>query len=417
MLSFFSITWNGVRLIGIEPGQVLLALAAAALALDALRKRQTVGLPRAMIFGALLMVLAGALSTLLPVGANYLAGRMVIINPALVGLVAVNSNNLIQLAKFEVALLGVPLAVLFLRPSIAESRRLAGAWALSAVVSAVVAVTDASGHTSISTQLLGYVDASGRESGLTAQPNHLSVSMALAAPVLLLWIVQGRPRVKLFGVFALGIIAYASLLAGSRGGFGGLVLAAVLFILVTPRLRLPALVFGVPMVLFLGCIAILFLASVLSTIATDIRLSGNLGAASDVGHVLLLQQAIADWHQSPIFGIGFDYLTSANEVHLELLAGGGLMALLGFVIYWTTVLRRGLVARRLDPGLASALFAVVITFLALNFLESPVSDAYLYVPAALLVSMAALQRRGTAAAPRSDPQRVDVDPSLGVPRP
>ena len=302
------------------------------------------------------------------------------------------SGNLTQLAKFEVALVGVIVAVILLRPSIADARRLAGAWVISALVSAAVAASDANGHTSISAHLFGYVDVNGRQAGLSVQANDLAVSMAIALPALLFWMVHGSAWIKIAGALGLGLVVYGSLLAGSRGGFAGMLVAVVLFVLLTPRLRFPSLLFGIPLLVFAACIAVLAFPSVLTTIATDIRLAGSLGAASDIGHAVSLQQGLLDVQQSPIYGIGFDHLTEATEVHLQLLASGGVLALVGYLVYWFTVIRAATVARHVDPALATALLVSVLTFLFLNFAENQVAVTYLYVPAAILVSLAVLQR-------------------------
>lgn len=119
---------------------------------------------------------------------------------------------------------------------------------------------------------------------------------------------------------------------------------------------------------------------------------GELGAASNAVHGLYLQQGLLDIQQSPIYGIGFDHLTEATEVHLQLLAAGGLLGLVGYLVYWFTVVRAGVAARHVDPALATALLVSVLTFLVLNFVENQVADTYLYIPAALLVSLAALPR-------------------------
>ena len=172
-----------------------------------------------------------------------------------------------------------------------------------------------------------------------------------------------------------------------------MLVAAASFVLLTPRLRLPVAIFGIPLVLLAGCVAILAFPSALSTIATDIRFAGDVSAASNVGHVLGLQQGLLDVQQSPLYGIGFDHLTEATEVHLQLLAAGGVLALVGYLMYWFTVIRAGFVSRHVDVALGSALVASVLTFLALNFVENQVANTYQYVAAALVVGLATATSR------------------------
>ena len=201
-LSFLSLSWTAVRVGGFEPGQILLGLAVAVLGFDALQARRSVHVPGGMLVGAVIIAAAGLLSAVFPVSAAYINARYD--PPGPLGIAPLGgSGNLIQLAKFEIALVGIILAVLLLRPSIAETRRLACAWVVSALASAAVAASDASGHTSISAHLLGYVDINGRQAGLSIQANDLAVSMAIALPALLLWLVHGSARTKVTGAFGL----------------------------------------------------------------------------------------------------------------------------------------------------------------------------------------------------------------------
>jgi hypothetical protein len=419
-LSFLSISWNAVRIKGLEPGQILLGLAAGVLALDAFRTRESpFHVPVGMVIGAGLILLAGLLTAILPPSPGYIAARFVVPNPeVLYGNAVVGGDNLTQLGKFEIALIVVILTVLLLKPTIAEARRLAGCWAVSALISAAVAVSDASGHTSISTQLLGFVDTSGRQAGLSEQANHLAVAMAIVVPIVLYWLVHGRGWLKVAAVFSLGLVGYGALLAGSRGGFVGVLLAGALFILMTPRLRVKVAVIGIPLLLLGACVMALAFPAVLSTIATDVRLAGDSdsSASSDVLRSLAAQQALLDVQQSPVWGIGFDHLNEATEVHLQMLAAGGVLALVGYIVYWITVLRKALVARFVDTPLTTALVASVLTFLLLNFVENQVADTYLYVPAALLVALATMRSRDlvdeSPAQPKAPPVRRPVAPAF-----
>jgi hypothetical protein len=125
-------------------------------------------------------------------------------------------------------------------------------------------------------------------------------------------------------------------------------------------------------------------ASLFAAIAAESRLAGGFGAESDYARSLLQQQGLLDFQLSPIYGIGFQYLDSAHEVHLQLLAAGGLIALLGYVVYWWSAARMGFKATKVDQLLAPLLCASIISFLVINFVENQVADLYLYVPVALL---------------------------------
>ncbi len=406
MLSFLAIGWNAVRIDGVQPGQGLLAAAVAVLALDALGLRRIGRLPRGMPFGAALIGLAGLLTAIFPPSLAYIAGRFDVSNlGAAYGQVAVVGGNLTQLAKFEAALLGIVIAVLLVRPSVAEVRQLASAWAVSVLVSAIAAASDASGRT-VSARTCSASSISSADSGAqVAQSNHLAVALALAMPVVLFWIVHGKRIAKIFGVAAFGLVAFGSYLAGSRGGFVGVLVAVALFALMTSRIRLKAMLIGTPFLVAVVCMALVASPALFATIATDLRLAGNLGSASNAIHALALQQGILDVQQNPIFGIGFDHLTGATKVHLQLLAAGGIIALGGYLIYWLSVFRASLRARVVSPALGSVLLASMLTFLMLNFVENQVATL-IYVPAALLVGLAALQQMEAPAREPASVRRV-----------
>lgn len=420
VLGLVAVSWNAVRVGPLEPGDALLLAAAFALALDALRRRRAPWMPALMLGGAALIAASGLLTALAPPSASYLGARTLFPNPYVVyGLHSLTSDgNLVSLGKFLVALVLLPMMVQVLEPSSREVRVLAGAWAISALVSAGVAVLDATGHTHISASLLGYVPGGGRQAGLSIQPNHLAVALILATPVVLSWLRSTSRAVRFVSVPALLVLAAGVLLTSSRGGFVGLLIAAGLTIVLVPELRPSPRVLAV--VLPLGCMALLGLgASLLPELATQSRLAGGLADLSNAQRAILQAQAIADFSVSPIHGIGFDHVDEAHQVFLQLLAAGGVIGLLGYATYWIGVLRTALLARRVDPNIASALLVSSLCFLALNLVENQVTDRYLYVPAALIVGLAALRRRAevsttarVASAP-SRPTPLRVPPPLG----
>lgn len=400
VLALGAISWNAVHIGPLEPGDALLLVAAFALAIDALRRRRAPWMPALMLCGAGLIAASALLTALAPPSASYLSGRVSFPNPYVIyGLHSLTSDgDLVSLGKFLVALLLLPMIVQVMEPSRREIRVLAGAWAFSALISAGVAILDASGHTHISADLLGYVPGGGRQAGLSIQPNHLAVALILTTPVVLSWVRSASRVMRLVALPALLVLAAGVLLTSSRGGFVGLLIAAGLTIILVPELRPSPRVLAV--VLPLGGMALLGLgASLLPELATQSRLAAGLGDLSDAQRALLQTQAIADFSVSPIHGIGFDHVDEAHQVFLQLLAAGGVIGLLGYATYWIGVLRTGLFARRLDPNIASVLLVSSLCFLALNLVENQVTDRYVYVPAALIVGLAALRRRAAESSP------------------
>ena len=229
-LSFVTISWNGVYIGGFQPGDLILAPTTAAAVVYLCQARQGFRIPKGLFAGAALIGLAGVLSALFPPAQQYLNSRY---SAPTLGIVA-TSGDLTQLFKFEIALVVIVVIVGLLHPTTEEMQRLANAWAISALLSASVAITDAAHVTHISQSILGYVDTSGRQSGLSAQENHLALALLLAAPVIVGSLARPSIRAKTVGACALAVLTDGMLLSGSRGGFVVLVFGLGLASLLAP---------------------------------------------------------------------------------------------------------------------------------------------------------------------------------------
>lgn len=405
-LGLITVSWNAVRIGPFEPGDLFLLGAAILLFFEGLRHRHAPWLPALMLLGGALIATSCLLTALNPPLASYLSGRVQFVNPYVVyGLHSLTTgNNLVQGAQFLIALVLLPVVVQLLRPTSREVRWLAGMWALSALLSASVAIGDATGFSHVSSDLLGYVVGGGRYAGLSIQPNHLAVALILVTPVVLGWVASRSTALRVLSVPAVLVLFAGVLLTGSRGGLVGMLLAAGLTIVLVPALRPSPRVLAVVLPV-LGLVVLGVGASVLADIANQSRLAAGLGDLSDAQRSVLQSQAIADFSLNPLHGIGFDHIDEAHQVFLQLLAAGGVTGLAGYGLYWIGVLRAGFFARRFEPGLASVLLVSAVSFLAISLVENQVTDRYLYVPAALLVGLAAV-RRPAAVASRTSSQVV-----------
>ncbi len=129
----------------------------------------------------------------------------------------------------------------------------------------------------------------------------------------------------------------------------------------------------------------------------DRLVGGASGARSDHERHALLLQARTDFLHSPLFGIGPRVVNEAHDVYLQLLASGGVIALASFLVFvggLVLALRSGL---RVDRRLALACGAATGTWLLVGVVENQLVEPYLYVPAGLLVGLAALARRARLA--------------------
>jgi hypothetical protein len=392
---FATASWNAVYFHGLQLCDWFLLAAAMATALDVLSRPEVLRLPPPGIWvGGLLIALAGIWTAVFPASAAYLSHRY---NPiSNLPLLGAGGGNLEQLAKFEIALLAVPAVVLAARPALREIRSLADCLVFAGVASSFVALTDKLGYTHINARLVGAIDISGRESGLTQAPNHLAVAIVLAIPLGAALAARRRS----IGWASVVMLLVGLYLSGSRGGLVAGVAALPATLLVIQRTRNS--LFWVVSATLVGIAAF---APDLSRLAGSTRLSSGGAVESDLLRRQLLQQALHDWAHSPLHGIGFAEITSAHEGHLQLLAAGGLCAFVGFVVYMGSALRRMAAASHADEVLGRALAVSTVAWLALMFVENQLTNVYLYAPIGLILALAEHNQRSADAGRLTAPTR------------
>lgn len=377
-------TWNAVQVRGVAPSDLLLLSALGLLALDALARHQKVPLRPLVAVGAALVASAGLWSLLSPVSDTYESLRIV---PASdVGVPRnLGPGDATQLVKFLVALVAVPIALQIADRSAGRLRAVAASWLASSVVSSLVALTDEGGVTAVSTGLRGAVDVTGRQAGLSSQPNHLAVGVALALPFALLWALRGRGAARVLAAGSVPLLLGGALVSGSRGGVAAcLVALTVLAVHLTRKDARHVLVLVACSLLLLSLTWQRTLDALIGT-----RLTGESAQRSDSERLLLLGQAWRDFVHSPVHGVGFEHINAAHQVQLQLLSAGGLLALTGYALYILGVLSSVRAASRGDAMLTAAAITSVITWLLLGLVENQLIDRYLYIPAGVLLALAA----------------------------
>jgi hypothetical protein len=402
-------SWNAVIFHSVRPTDAILVLALVILGADGIMSQKLSGLPRQLVMGSVLIAVAGLFSEFQPPSAEYLSTRLNFVSARVTfGNFEAKQHNLTELAKFEVALVAVPLVFVLLRPALRELRQLASAFLVSVLISCVVAMTDQANLTHISTKLVGYESHSGREAGLTLHSNYLAASCALAVPVAALWLTDRTTRRRAAGVTAIAIILVGTLLTGSRGGAVGvaLALAVSLFVLRGARWVLVVGAVIVPIVLIATYNQ---LSNVTQFVLTRTRISGATSAqVASASRAVLRNQGFADFGYHPLQGIGYQVISQAQEVHIGLLAAGGLLGFVGWVIYiWGAVLRIR-PARKADLQLAQAMAITIFTWLILNFVENQVTDRFLYIPSGIVLALA----RIGASSPSETPEVAAPPPVL-----
>jgi hypothetical protein len=393
LLGFVFVPWNAVQVQGLPLSDLLLLPASGVLILDAVASRAAPLLPAPLKIGVALFVAAGFLAALDPPGSTYLSGRVqtISVQQIALGASARSSSDLLELAKFLVAVLVLPLAAsLAVRGAPQRAIRLGCAWLLGIMVSAIISVTDENGITHVSSSLLGFTDVSNRQPGLSSQPNHLGVQCVIAAPLALMLLLQaGRRR-----WFAMGWVVAASggiYASASRGAAVAAIVAVVLVIIGQPRVRRHGSAITAVAAL---AVATLSVNGVFRPLFVKLRLSGN-GAstsASDAARALVRHQAILDFYHRPIFGIGFGYIDDAHAIYLQLISAAGVIGALAFVVYVGGTLKLAWTGVRIEQELVRALAICTMAWLVIGLVENEVADQYLYVPIALISALWACQQ-------------------------
>lgn len=393
ILGCAALPWSEIEVHGVPFGDYFLIPGGCLLVLESLRSRFALFTP--MVVGGIIIGVAGVLNTFLPTSSHYMAGRYIAVNPNVLylGQAARAGGNLLNLAKYEVALIVLPaILTLGVVGSREFARRAATAWVVGITVSSAVAYSDHAGYTHISAHLLGAVAISGRQAGLTSQPNNVGVQVAMAVPLLMYAFMSGTRRTRTLVALAVVINALGLYVAGSRGGAAAIIPAVVLSLIAVPQLRQWS---GRVTLLGAASIAYLAVATGGQKILTALRLSSAAASStsqSDALRSAVRHQGFEDFLHSPLHGIGFGVADEAHLIYLQLIAAGGLIALLGFVIFAGGTLRASWSRLRdIDP-FAGALIASAGTWLILGLVENQLTDQYLYVPLGLLAGMLTIDR-------------------------
>jgi hypothetical protein len=347
-------------------------------------------MPTSMLIGAALIGLSGLITTFYPPTQEYLSGR-VDLGQALqqaLNLATRSTSNGINLLKYEIALIVVPAVLVLGCSSIAFARKLAAAWVAGIVISNLIALTDHIGMTDISVSLLGYGSITEREAGLTSQPNFIGVESTMAIPILMLSFAGGR---RFWPAVGTVLCLEGVYLSGSRGSSVGVVIAVLVTLLAAPTARRWA---GRIFVVVLAATVYLLATSGGGKILAFVRLttSDQSVAASDAQRTSVRTQGFDDWHYRPINGIGWGHAADAHLIYLQLLAAGGMLALVGFTLYVGGTLRIAWTRERSTDPLVGALIASVATWLIIGLVENQLTDQWTYVPIGLLAVVIAIGR-------------------------
>lgn len=380
-------SWDAVNPRGLPLADVLLAMALVTAMIQLLGGRR-LPIPQAWLYlPGLLIVFTFVILVLHPPPPEVFADRYHPPNNAaqLNGSSGYNTN-VDNSVKFLLALVAVPWLLMTFGLGRARLSRLADAWCAGVCVNAVLAVLDEQGVTSVSAHLIGFVDVSGRQPGLTTHPNQLALAIVLTLPVAVSWGAR-RGTWQLMSAFAVGSLILAVLVTGSRAGIAAAFLAVGLTVAAQPALRRFVLWMTVP-----GSIVIAVnserILSFLGSALTESRFGEGHSVSSDLDRLHRLEQARRDFDSSPFYGIGMRVALEGHNVYLQVLAAAGIIGLAALTIYALGALYAAL--SLWHDMFARVMGVSIFLFFLLGVVSNNLVARYLFVPVGIIAGLSRL---------------------------
>ncbi len=164
---------------------------------------------------------------------------------------------------------------------------------------------------------------------------------------------------------------FGALLSGSRGALVGVALVGLF--LLSSRDKFKYLIISIWALVFLFLIISLDIREVGFTVNTRVFADGTSLMRSDGIRQLSRQQAYLDWMHDPFFGIGFSVLNQAHSVYLQLLAAGGLLLCLSFIVadFHLLILTLRIVRFQSTNAVLSLIFLTLVNRIIQNQVDLP----------------------------------------------
>jgi O-antigen ligase len=383
------IPWDGIRLGAGSLVNAFLVLAFLATLVVLLVQRRPVPLPGWMLLAGGGLLVSALLTIAFPAALRLKQASLTeLLQSAGVPYLLGQRSDLSNLVKWEIAWIVMPLILVINANSRERCRLLLDVFALAAAISAVVALLDVAGFHLLASRPI----VANRSSGLTIHPNYLAFESALAVPVTLLWIARGD-RWTIGGLIASGALLGGVYSSGSRAAAVGAVLAVAITVVFVPRLRrLSGL--ALPFV-GIAVVALLAFTNAGTQILHKVRLdSGDpTTLASNTTRSEAAHTALAQFRDRPLEGVGFQVIEDAHNIYLQLLAAGGLITFLSFVVYLGGLGGAYVRARNGPLGdEATVIMASLVVWLVGGAFDNQLIDKFLYVMPGLLLAMAHLER-------------------------
>ncbi len=301
----------------------------------------------------------------------YLIGGGIVVTLGLLASLASEGPGLSlnHMVRLLTAAFGLPLAMMWWRPSSTWIRRLATAYLAGVVVSVLHA-------------LVSGPDATGRYVGFTTHYNYFGITTLLAAAIVP-YVVAVSPPGRRWALWFAGLIClYGIWISGSRAALLVIVVVAAIY----PFLERSVNAFAV---LAVAGTTVLALSGRLLDDSGDNALSRLLGGGgadyADLERQKALEVALKAFHAHPVIGNGFAQALEAHNIYLEIAVSVGVIGALGYVLMLVPMVqplvRSGFPHHRLAyPALSYALIGLITNALWDRFIWAALALALL-VPA------------------------------------
>jgi O-antigen ligase len=268
-------------------------------------------------------------------------------------------------ARFVIAAMVLPLLMSMLRPTRNVLTWLAAAYVLGQMVSTAYAY-------------IHPIEVQGRSFGWTRHPNFFGMGGHTAFALLIFLFYRLPPRRRWVLIIPAAVVGQSVLMSGSRASLLCIALMAVLW----PIVERTAISWY--LIVSVGVVGLALANPILSSAGNGSALAriqgGASGALSNEARVQALTSALKEFVHSPIIGHGFSADTLlVHNAYLEAGLGGGILAMLGFVLIVGT-----LVAPLFRDRMPNRLAFVALSYAAFAMIGPSLWDRIVWAALALV---------------------------------
>jgi O-antigen ligase len=305
--------------------------------------------------------------------------------------------------RFVGTLIFIPLLIAVAANSARRIQILADAWIAGVAIGALFGILGYLGIGGV-VQLVGGVggvpwEGGVRVSGLTTHSNAFALASAMALPVAAMRLGRTRGRVRIYFSAVVSVLIGAIVISGSRGGLIGGVLGLA-FVAVLDRDGRTGFKRTAVFTAAVAVVVAVAVAPPSPPSLTRLLGSGQASAVATQQREAIYPAVWGEVMQRPVVGHGFQYIRGSHNIYLQLLHGGGVIALAGFVLFGVAA---GLTGFRLGRSEAvpddlqslsrASVASMAVWLIAVGMVNPAIFDRYLYVPVGLVVAIRALERR------------------------